>query len=368
MAREQLVKGMSGKGTLEYGWARVARRGFAWFALALFVTVAFVWIIDPYDTLPFSPDFDRAPSTTNQRFGYPAVAMNPDFDSLVIGTSVVRLLKPSDLEEAFGGRFANLAMNSGMPFEQSQIFDLFRRHHDRIRTVVFGIDEVWCRLEAAPKFTPRPFPPWLYDDNRWNDALYLLNMPGLEQAGRQLAQLLGLRKEKYQRNGYRVFLPPVSEYDLEKVRQTLYTDGNRTLPAALTPPKGAYADFRAGLTFPDLKILRDLATSLPGETTKIFLISPVHAISVARPGSEDEALWRECVSQIAKIGAEAGNAHVLDFRIRSEITTEDRHYWDNLHFGVETASRVVRLMSDGVTAGKSTNPAYRYVTADDGGF
>lgn len=353
----RLLGGIGGKSS----WTAMARRGIAVFAGAVGFLFAFVVIVDPYDTLPFSPAFDRAPATTNQRYSYPAVAMDPAFDSVVVGTSVVRLLKPAELETALGGRFANLSMNSAMPYEQSQILGLFLRHHENPKTVIFGIDDVWCGRRASPKLTERPFPPWLYDANRWNDVLYLFNPSALEEAGRQLAQITGLREEKYQRNGYRNFLPPRSEYDLAKAQKAIYHGRPPALLPPVEAPDGNFAAMRRELVFPDLEILRAMTAALPASTRKIYVGAPVHAIASAIPGSKSEAVWHECMSRIADIGEKHGNAFVLDFRIRSDITTEDSNYWDNLHFGTETARRVVELIGEAVAAGWSTDGAYRFV-------
>ncbi|RVU38483.1 hypothetical protein EOI86_04150 [Hwanghaeella grinnelliae] len=355
------MKGLLGVGK-EVTWGDMARRALCVFLTGFLLLAGFVILIDPYDTVPFSLPLDRAPASTNQRFSYPAVAMDPTFDSLVVGTSVVRLLKPSELEATLGGRFANLAMNSAMPYEQSQILQLFLRNRKDVKTVIFGIDTVWCGQKASPKLTSRPFPPWLYDGNRWNDALHLLNLEALEQAGRQLGQLMGVREEKYQRNGYANFLPPRSEYDLQKVRKNLYQDGKPAVLPPGTPPADNNAAFRESLVFPDLEILRGMVAALPQATRKIFLGAPVHAITIGSPGSRAEAIWQECMSRIAQIGAEYGNAYVLDFKLRSDITVTDRNYWDPLHFRTDTASRIVRLVGEGVMAGRSTNPAFRYVT------
>src|SRR4051812_20626289 len=73
---------------------------------------AFVAIVDPWDILPLSPQLDRAQVTSNQRFAYPTLARSPAFDSAVFGSSAVRLLRPALLNEQFGGRFVNLAMNA----------------------------------------------------------------------------------------------------------------------------------------------------------------------------------------------------------------------------------------------------------------
>lgn len=343
------------------GWGDMARRALAVFLAAFLLLYGTVILVDPYDTVPFSLPLDRAPSATNQRFSYPAVAMDPQFDSVVVGTSVVRLLKPSELEAALGGRFANLSMNSAMPYEQSQILDLFLRNRDEVKTVIVGIDTVWCETKASPKLTFRPFPPWLYDGNRWNDALHLLNLAAIEDAGRQIGQLTGIREEKYQRNGYANFLPPKSEYDLQKVRKTIYLDGARKILPPETPPADNYASYRTSIDLPDLALLREMMAALPPTTRKIFIGAPVHALAIAPPGSEAEATWNECMSRIARMGAEFGNSYVFDFRFRSDITMNDANYWDLLHYGTDTASRIARLIGEGVAAGAATDPVYRLI-------
>ena len=183
---------------------------------------ALVLVIDPFDTVWFSPPFDREPISTNQRYSYPALARKARFDSAVFGSSSTRLLRPAKLDATVGGSFVNLSMNSDTAYEQSRILAVFLRHHPMPKTVVLGIDStVWC-VADADKFTPRPFPPWMYDDDRWNDLAYLFNDKALENAVRMLELLRGVRQAKYQRNGYRDFLPAPQEYDLEKVRREIY--------------------------------------------------------------------------------------------------------------------------------------------------
>ncbi len=169
---------------------------------------ALVLVVDPYDTVFFSPPFDREPVTTNQRFSFPALARKRRFDSAIIGTSTTRLLEPARFDAELGGSFVNLSMNSGTAWEQSRIFKVFLSRHPRPRTVIFGLDVVWCEAaDSYRKFTPRPFPPWLYDDDPWNDLLHLFNLPALEETARQFAYLTGIRAPKYGKDGYTRFLP-----------------------------------------------------------------------------------------------------------------------------------------------------------------
>ena len=344
----------------DQAWGRFARLAILSCLSTILFLIGVIVVADPYDTLPFSPGFDRAPATTNQRFSYPTVAMNPNFDSIVIGTSTTRLLDPDRLNEVLSGRFANLSLNSGTPYEQSQILDLFLRYHPEPNTIIFGIDETWCGTFTAPKHTNRPFPPWLYDGNPWNDVFHLLNFSTLEQSGRSIAQLMGLRDEKYRRDGYRNFLPPNDEYDLARAQGHIYRGDVRPLPEAVDVPLDRYRSYRAGLSFPDHVLIDRILDTIPASVRKIFLIVPIHAIGIAPPGSREEAMWHECIARLSEMAANAGNADLFNFRIRSDVTTDDRNYWDNLHFGTSVADRIVGYLGEGIEAGRATNSAYEY--------
>lgn len=314
---------------------------------ALYVAVV---MIDPYDSIWFSPPLDRALVTQNQRFSYPAVARDREFDSLVIGTSTTRLLRPAKLNQVLGGRFANVSLNSGTAYEQSQLLKLFARHHTDARTVIFGIDIVWCQPKNTyDKFTPRPFPPWLYDENRWNDLVHMLNLPTIEQAGRQLAYLLGLRPATYGRDGYASFLPPKSEYDLARVRRGLYGDAGPRRHAPLMPAAAASAAEHQARRFPTHPLMAEVLTALPERTRKALVFVPYHHFRQPAPGSRAAARWQDCKRRLTRLASSVPNTHVLDFMIPSEITLADENYWDPLHYTEEVAERLSELIAKGVS-------------------
>ncbi len=328
---------------------------------------AAVLIVDPYDSIWFSPPFDRAPVPLNQRFSYPALAREARFDSAIIGTSTVRLLRPAKLDEALGGRFVNLSLNSGTAYEQWRILDLFARRHADARTVVLGIDIVWCTVqESYEKFTSRPFPPWLYDENRWNDLLYVFNLPTLEEAGRQLAFLAGLRPMKYGRDGYMDFLPPKSAYDLGRAQRAIYGEGGPRRKAPATPPVAPTAAERARWTYATHRLLRDMLAALPERAEKVLVFVPYHHFHQAAPGSLAAARWDECKRRVTGIAAEFANTHVLDFMIASKITLRDENYWDVLHYSAEVADRIAELIARGLRERKGAPGLFDYLSGGDG--
>ncbi len=304
----------------------------------------FVLLIDPYDNVPFSPPIERPMMDDNQRFLYPGLVRSGKFDSAVFGTSTSRLLRPAQLDELFGGRFANLAMNSATAWEQYRIADLFLRTVPAPRTVVFGIDRVWCEPDAdTQRLTFRPFPPWMYDDDRWNDLAYLLNGKTLEIAGRLVEYHLGLRPPRLGPDGYERFVPPESEWDWTKVEPMIW-GGPKTAVVPVDPPYVPGEAERQGWRYPALDWLEELVDRLPAGTQPILAFMPVHVAALPQPGSALAAREQECKDRIARIGAAHGAA-VVDFRFASRITTEDTNYWDSLHYRVGIADWIGRSLS-----------------------
>ncbi len=319
-------------------------------ALALGAVVyAFVFVLDPFDTLTLSPPFDRSPITTNARYAFPALARQSAFDSVILGTSTSRLLRPAELDPLFDAHFANLAMNSATAYEQWRLGKLFARYHPAAKVMLLGLDIVWCESgDRLPRYTERSFPEWMYDDDPWNDYLEQFNLYAVEQAGIQLGVLTGLRPRRYGRDGYTDFLPDDALYDVARARAHLYPNG----PVAMTPldPPVQMSDAqRRALRFPALSELADLLQALP-QTQKLLFLVPYHLAHQPRPGSREAIVWGECKARLAGLAAATPRTRLIDFMIPSPVTRADDNYWDPLHYRVRVASwlaRSLRAAADG---------------------
>src|SRR5262249_46937993 len=95
-------------------------------AVVVLFAFVFVAIVDPYDSLAFSPPWKRYRVTTNERYAFPGLIRHGQFDSAVFGTSTIMLLQPVELDQRLGGRFANFAMSYGTAWEQAQMMNFFR--------------------------------------------------------------------------------------------------------------------------------------------------------------------------------------------------------------------------------------------------
>lgn len=317
-------------------WARFGRRLLGFALAPLVFAYLFIAIVDPWGMLPLSPELPRRTVTTNQRFSYPMLAVSPRFDSVVIGTSASRLLEPAALDAAFGGRFANLSMNAGTAWEQSQLLALFTRHHPAARMVLMGLDSVWCESGPLRRLTPRPFPDWMYGANRWRGYAEILNPYAAEEAGKQALAMLGLGRARYGRDGYANFLPEDSQYDAPRAAANLVASAPEPVPA--TPPQ---------FDFPQHALLAERLAALPRETRMLLFFVPYHLSLQPQPGSLEALRWEACKASIARIVRGRPGAVLADFMIPSDITREPTNYWDPQHYRVGVARRLVAELAEG---------------------
>jgi hypothetical protein len=305
--------------------------------------------LDPYG-LRAAPGRAASPiMDLNQRYMYPQIVRGGRFDSAVFGTSTIRLLDPERLDAALGGRFANLGLNAGTPWEQLQLAGLFLRHAGKPRALVFGLDTTWCEPDAdRKKLTFRAFPPWLYDESGHYDLAGLLNLTSLEIAGRVALNRLGLMPERIRQDGYERFVPDEGFYDLERARLHIRQQAVEAEAAYAAWPRRRDP---AGVPMPALEWLAAFLARVPEGTSVLLATMPIHAALQAEPGSAAETLDRECKARIAAVARDRGGVFV-DFRLRSPVTTNDVNYWDPLHYRVGIADRIVGSLKEALTSGR----------------
>jgi hypothetical protein len=308
------------------------------------ILAALIWTLDPYGISPLRLPIARPIMDINQRYMYPQVVRSQRYDSVVIGTSTSRLLDPDQLNAAFGGRFANLAMNAATAWEQTELAKLFLRHQLNPKSFIIGLDHMWCQDDKTlQKITFRGFPAWMYDENPWNDLPELLNTKTLEITGRLVGFHLGLMPERIRRDGYEVFTPPEATYDLARARWHLWRDRPDRVIAPVVPPVVIAEADAEKLMFPALNWLEGLLSETSTTPFRLLAFMPVHVAAQATPGSADAARLNVCRERISAMAKRHG-VKLVDFAIPSEITSRDENYWDPLHYRLPIASRIVEGM------------------------
>jgi len=291
----------------------------------------FVVTIDPWDILPASPPLPRVPITGNARFSFPALAASDKFDSAIIGTSTSRLLRPAALDARLGTRFVNLAMNSATPFEQASLLKVFLRHHPAARVVLIGLDGGWCS-PAPYRTTPRPFPDWMYGGSPWRGYREMFNLFALQEAAKQFAVMIGLKRPPYGLDGYTSFLPGEDRYDPARARMHLADD---LAPADPVDPR------RPPPAFPAFAMLADALAQAPPATQVLLAFAPYYIGLQGAPGTQAASDLAACKRGIAAIATDRPHTALIDFMIPSPITTIAENYWDPRHYRLAIAERLV---------------------------
>ena len=173
----------------------------------------FIILIDPWGALPLSLPLHRVPVTSNARFTMPMLARENRFDSVMLGTSTARLMRPEILDGPLGARFLNMAMNNAQPHEQYRLLREFLRHHPRPRVLMVDLDRSWCLY--GPKQVPlhdEPWPDWIYQGSSWLGYLHMANLYALQEAANEFMLQLGLRHDHYGEDGYTNFVRADSLY------------------------------------------------------------------------------------------------------------------------------------------------------------
>jgi hypothetical protein len=339
-------------------WQRFFRLAAGTAAVVAGVVYAFVVLVDPWNILPFSPPLDRVPVTSNQRFSYPSLARSDNFDSAIFGASTLRLLRPVVLDPEFHARFANLAINDGTVYEISRLMRVFARAHPAAKIVMLGLDIRSCVTgHTYQKLTSRPFPEWMYHRQLWRGYAEMFNLFAVQEAGKALGVLTGLKPEDMGRDGYTSFVPPDAKYDAAWAASQLDAE-------ILRVPPGERAGDPATWRYPALEAVRDDLASLPAATRKILIFVPYNHRLRSPPGSPGAAVWDECKRRAVSLAIR--NSEVVDFMQPSPITDVDTNYWDAQHYRVGVADWIAHdlIAADRGDASDDYRILYRSPRAD----
>ncbi len=328
--------------------------------LGLFLFVA---VADPYDSLAFSPPWKRYRVTGNERYAFPGMIRHGNFDGAVFGTSTVMLLDPDRLDRVLGGHFGNFGMGSATAWEQAQLLR-FLSEHSRItpRILVVGLDIAWCSpLSPAPKLTFRPFPPWEYDDDPWNDYAHLLNSRVVGHSLRQVLTMAGLVPPSFRDDGYFQFVPDDGLYDPARAAAMIHDSGDgRKVPITDFPEA---SEQPAGWTFPDLALLAGSLDHFPPTTQKLLMFVPYNIAKFSSPAEWDQ--FGQCKKAVTELARSRANTMVIDFMRPTPLTRDDTAYWDVRHYRIGPAADIVDALGKAVAEGEDEGQLFKVLWRSD---
>lgn len=276
--------------------------------------------VDPYDTGRFALVGDGTVAKTGPRLANASRGRNPAFDSAVIGNSHSQILSPERLGQALDARFVSLSIPGTGAKEQLQVAQWFARHHgDRMRVLVFGVDQAWCHAQALTHQT-NPFPDWLYTPSTAGYLRGLLQTASFEAAGKKIAVMLG-KGEAARADGF----------DDYEVNRTWSLNDMRRI-AATQAPSAAPAGGEAP-AIPAATALAAFVDALPAQTAVVAVFPPVHVSVLPRPGTAAGAALAACKQAIGAVAtARSGRMAVVDYLGDSELARAEENFWDGTHY------------------------------------
>lgn len=141
--------------------------------LALMAWAAIVIYIDPF--FQYHKPLEGFPYVVDDQVDMnPGLAKNLDYDSCILGSSMVVNFNTDYFADELGLNTAKLPYNGAYPKDQSNILKIiFDAKGDTIKRVFLGVDEM--NYSGDIDETKFPITDYLYDDNILNDVQYIYN-------------------------------------------------------------------------------------------------------------------------------------------------------------------------------------------------
>ncbi|GAB5538492.1 MAG: hypothetical protein Salg2KO_05950 [Salibacteraceae bacterium] len=152
---------------------------------ACFVFISLlVWYVDPYQ---FYGKNEAYGISENYRYQNPGLAKHYDYETILIGTSITHVIRPSTVDSVFNTETMKLTIKGSSNHEQYLMAKL-ALETGKPKRVIWGADYFTATREYNKALNDRDFPHYLYDDNYLNDWVFLFNLGNLKLTVNRLLQ------------------------------------------------------------------------------------------------------------------------------------------------------------------------------------
>ncbi len=275
---------------------------------------------------------------------------NFDYDTLLVGSSVMENNNNGWYDEAFGVKSIKAIRSYGATADLCYLMDVAYEDH-KIKRVFYNIDPSSLSASAETTYESTGCPMYLYDRNPFNDVQYLFNKDVL------------LTKIPYQiANSFIGNYDEGLSYNWAKWKsfskeQTLGLY-HRKKEAVPMMEKTVYQEQLDA----NIALLTSEVEAHP-ETEFIFFY-PVYSMlwwdGVIRSGERDAYIYNEI--EMTKALLQYDNVRIFCFQNEPEIATNLDNYMDTIHFSQD----INRLMLDQIIAGEYEMTTDNYVEVIEG--
>ena len=304
--------------------------------LALLVLVgAIVFAFDPFYHY-HKPWFGLKAVLNDKEYQCVGSLRNFDYDSLIVGSSVMENNDNSWFDEAFGVSSIKAIRSYGATADLCYLMDVAYEDHD-IRYVFYNIDPSSLYGDAVTTYESTGCPMYLYDRNPFNDIQYLYNKDVL-----------------FEKIPYEVANSFMGDYDenLSYNWAKWKSFGSEMALGLYFRPTGVKDMLPEDAYLDKLKANIELVTAqveAHPETKFIFFYPPYSMLwwDMSYREGERDAIIR-CEKEMTKALLSYDNVRVFGFQGEEEVTTNLDNYMDTIHFSPE----INKLMLDKIVAGE----------------
>jgi len=148
------------------------------FLSSLLMTALFFLLLYLYDPLklyhqPFNEKYANR-FHSNMREQAAGVINNWNFDSIVLGTSILENTSANEASRKLGGKFVNISLEGGNYFERNFVLS-YALKKKKIAKVIYSLDHLGIVSRKGDPTFPLEKWTYLYDDNPLNDLQIYLN-------------------------------------------------------------------------------------------------------------------------------------------------------------------------------------------------
>ena len=293
-------------------------------------------VLDPYET----GEFGLLPTVHWQgNMERTSVAANPAFDSAIIGSSRMMLLRPSLLSDRTGLKFVSLGVIGTEAREHMIVLRYYLQHHPNPRALVFGLDETWC---LSPLRKSKSFKEWPYQSNPITYAAHLYGMTTITEID---ALFETIRHSQGP-------LPADGLMDFEPAFHAAGADRPEIVHPKLVQPRPT-VPFTSTSDFPGATELRESLSAVPAATVVILAWEPTYITMLPEPGSAAERAVTACRAAYQLIAEARPRSAVVNWFIDRPENRDESNFLDLVHyrhgvataFGEDIAAAINRLLA-----------------------
>lgn len=311
------------------------KRLLCWILAVLVLIGGVVFVLDPFYHY-HKPWFGLKAVLSDKEYQCIGTLRNFDYDTLLVGSSVMENNNNRWYDEAFGGTSIKVIRSYGATADLCYLMDAAYENHE-IKRVIYNIDPSSLSASAETTYESTGCPMYLYDRNPFNDVQYLFNKDVLfEKIPYELANsFIGNYDEgsSYNWAQWKTFS--------QAQALSVYFRSQDVVPMMA---ENVYQNELDA----NIALLTSQVESHP-ETEFIFFY-PIYSMlwwdGVVRSGERDAYIYNELA--MTKALLQYDNVRIFCFQAQEDIATNLDNYMDSIHFSQE----INRLMLDQILAGK----------------